>query len=114
MQHEITTRHALLDEQGKLIEPGYSKGLLMDYDRKAIKGGALRIKEWDYYLIANNDYAVALTIADNSYMGMDGISLLDFRKPWEHTNNAMSFLTLGKRHFPTSCIKCDEKIQHHL
>ena len=66
MQHEITTRHALLDEQGKLIEPGYSKGLLMDYDRKAIKGGALRIKEWDYYLIANNDYAVALTIADNS------------------------------------------------
>ena len=102
MQHEITTRHALLDEQGKLIEPGYSKGLLMDYDRKAIKGGALRIKEWDYYLIANNDYAVALTIADNSYMGLDGISLLDFRKPWEHTNNAMSVLTLGKRHFPAS------------
>ena len=102
MQHEITTRHALLDEQGKLIEPGYSKGLLMDYDRKAIKGGALRIKEWDYYLIANNDYAVALTIADNSYMGLDGISLLDFRKPWEHTNNAMSFLTLGKRRFPAS------------
>ena len=102
MQHEITTRHALLNEQGRLIEPGYSKGLLMDYDRKAIKGGALRIKEWDYYLIANNDYAVALTIADNSYMGLDGISLLDFRKPWEHTNNAMSFLTLGKRHFPAS------------
>ena len=102
MQHEITTRHALLDEQGKLIEPGYSKGLLMDYDRKAIKGGALRIKEWDYYLIANNDYAVALTIADNSYMGLEGISLLDFTKPWEHTNNAMSFLTLGKRHFPAS------------
>lgn len=102
MQHEITTRHALLDEQGKLIEPGYTKGLLMDYDRRAIKGGTLRIKEWDYYLIANNDYAVALTIADNSYMGLDGISLLDFRKPWEHTNNAMSFLTLGKRHFPAS------------
>ena len=101
MQHEITTRHPLLDEQGRLIEAGYTKGLLMDYDRKAIKGGALRIKEWDYYLIANNDYAVALTI-DNSYMGLDGISLLDFRRPWEHTNNVMSFLTLGKRHFPAS------------
>ena len=102
MQHEITTRHPLLDEQGRLIEAGYTKGLLMDYDRKAIKGGALRIKEWDYYLIANNDYAVALTIDDNSYMGLDGISLLDFRKPWEHTNNVMSFLTLGKRRFPAS------------
>ena len=102
MQHEITTRHPLLDEQGRLIEAGYTKGLLMDYDRKAIKGGALRIKEWDYYLIANNDYAVALTIDDNSYMGLDGISLLDFRRPWEHTNNVMSFLTLGKRRFPAS------------
>ena len=102
MQHEITTRRPLLDDKGRLTEPGYTKGLLMDYDRKAIKGGALRIKEWDYYLIANNDYAIALTIADNSYMGLDGISLLDFRKPWEHTNNAMSFLTLGKRHFPAS------------
>ena len=102
MQHEITTRHPLLDEQGRLIEAGYTKGLLMDYDRKAIKAGALRIKEWDYYLIANNDYAVALTIDDNSYMGLDGISLLDFRKPWEHTNNVMSFLTLGKRRFPAS------------
>lgn len=102
MQHEITTRHPLLDARGRLIEAGYTKGLLMDYDRKAIKAGALRIKEWDYYLIANNDYAVALTIDDNSYMGLDGISLLDFRKPWEHTNNVMSFLTLGKRHFPAS------------
>ena len=45
MQHEITTRHALLDAKGHLVEPGYTKGLLMDYDRKAIKGGALRIKE---------------------------------------------------------------------
>lgn len=107
MQHEITTRHALLDEQGKLIEPGYSKGLLMDYDRKAIKGGALRIKEWDYYLIANNDYAVALTIADNSYMSLDGISLLDFRKPWQHTSNSMAFMSLGKRHLPASSAKGD-------
>ena len=107
MQHEITTRRPLLDERGRLTEPGYTKGLLMDYDRNAIKGGALRIKEWDYYLIANNDYAVALTIADNSYMGLDGISLLDFRKPWQHTSNVMSFMTLGKRHLPASSSKGD-------
>ena len=101
MQHEITSRHALLDSAGKLIEPGYTKGLLMYYDRKAIKGGALRIKEWDYYLIHAGNFAVALTIADNSYMGLDSISLLDFTGiPWEHTNSPMSFMTLGKRHFP--------------
>ena len=107
MQHEITTRRPLLDDKGRLTEPGYTKGLLMDYNRKAIKGGALRIKEWDYYLIANNDYAVALTIADNSYMGLDGISLLDFRKPWQHTSNSMAFMSLGKRHLPASSAKSD-------
>ena len=107
MQHEITTRRPLLDDKGRLTEPGYTKGLLMDYNRKAIKGGALRIKEWDYYLIANNDYAVALTIADNSYMSLDGISLLDFRKPWQHTSNSMAFMSLGKRNLPASSAKGD-------
>ena len=107
MQHEITTRRPLLDDKGRLTEPGYTKGLLMDYNRKAIKGGALRIKEWDYYLIANNDYAVALTIADNSYMSLDGISLLDFRKPWQHTSNSMACMSLGKRHLPASSAKGD-------
>lgn len=102
MQHEITTVHPLLDSRGVLIEPGYSKGLMPEYQRSAIKGGALRIKEWDYYLIACKDFAVALTIADNSYMGLDSVSLLDFRIPWEHTNSPMSFLPLGKRNFPAS------------
>ena len=79
-QHEITERHALLDEQGKLIEPGYAKKLILDYDRNAIKAGSMRIKEWDYYLVTCDDFAVALTIDDNSYMGLDSISLLDSKK----------------------------------
>ena len=90
-QHEITQRRALLDENGHLTEPGYTKGLLMDYDRSKIKGGAMRIKEWDYYLITTRDFAVALTIDDNSYMGLDSISLLDFKLRWEHTNSPMAF-----------------------
>ncbi|MBQ1466428.1 MAG: DUF2804 family protein, partial [Eubacteriaceae bacterium] len=71
MQHEITTRHPLLDGQGRLIEAGYAKSLILDYDRKAIKAGSMRIKEWDYYLVTCDDFAVALTIDDNSYMGLD-------------------------------------------
>ena len=102
MQHEITTVHPLLDSRGVLIEPGYSKGLMPEYQRSAIKGGALRIKEWDYYLVTCKDFAVALTIADNSYMGLDSVSLLDFRVPWEHTNSPMSFMPLGRHNFPSS------------
>ena len=139
MQHEIKTAHPLLDKKGHLIEAGFTKGLLMDYDRKAIKASGHRIKEWDYYLIANNDFAVALTIADNSYMGLDSISLLDLRPdavrprskaglkaggsqapgagigPWEHTNSPMSVFPFGKTGFPAKSSIGDVKHsgKHH-
>ena len=106
-QHEIKQRHALLDEKGHLIETGYAKELILDYDRKAIKANGLRIKEWDYYLIYNNHYAVALTIDDNSYMALDSISLIDFDNKTEITTSPMKFLTLGKRNFPSTSLTGD-------
>lgn len=104
-QHEITTKHPLLDENGYLIEAGYAKRMLLDYKREAIKANSHRIKEWDYYLVYNDDFAIALTVDDNSYMALDSISLIDFRIPWEHTNSPMKFMTLGKRNFPSSSLK---------
>ena len=77
MQHEITKAIPLLNANGDLTEPGYAKSLLPVYRRADIRAGKMRIKEWDYYLISNGRYALALTIADNGYMGMDSVSLLD-------------------------------------
>ena len=42
-------------------------------------------------------------------MALDSISLLDFTKPWEHTNSPMKFMTLGKRNFPASSVSGDVK-----
>lgn len=108
-QHEITIPHQLLDSNGQLAETGFAKSLLLDYDRNAIRANGLRIKEWDYYLISCDDFAVALTIADNSYMGLDSISLLDFCVPWEHTKSPMQVLTLGKKNLPASSTIGDVK-----
>ena len=77
MQHEITRPIPLLDERGNLTEAGYAKRLLPVYDRAKVRGGVTRLKEWDCYLVVNDRFALALTIADNSYMGLDSISLLD-------------------------------------
>jgi hypothetical protein len=49
--HEVTERHPLLDGNGELIEPGWSRSLVQEYDRKMIKAPKFRIKEWDYYLV---------------------------------------------------------------
>ncbi|MDY4224636.1 MAG: DUF2804 domain-containing protein [Candidatus Limivicinus sp.] len=100
MQHEITERIPLLDGSGNLTQPGYAKKLLPVYRRADIKAGKLRIKEWDYYLINNGRFALALTVDDNGYMGLDSISLLDFENGWEITNSPMSFMPLGKLRMP--------------
>ena len=41
--------------------PGYATSLLLDYRRKKVKAPAWRIKEWDYYLVNDDEFAVALT-----------------------------------------------------
>ena len=89
MQHEITTSGPLLDGSGNLREPGYAKRLLPIYRRADIKAPASRIKEWDYYLVANDHFAVALTIDDNGYMGLDSISFLHFDERWERTKSPL-------------------------
>lgn len=100
MQHEITQRGPLLDANGNLREPGWARSLLLDYRRAAVKAGKLRIKEWDYYIVTNDSFGVALTIADNSYMGLISASVLDFEKPWERTATVLTAFPLGKFKLP--------------
>jgi len=107
MQHEITSVIPLLDENGNLTEPGYAKKLLPVYRRADIKVSPLRIKEWDYYLVNNGRFALALTIADNGYMGLDSISLLDFEEGWEITKSPMCLMPMGKIGLPESSVEGD-------
>ena len=111
MQHEITKAIPLLDEKGNLTEAGYAKSLLPIYDRAKVKGGKTRLKEWDYYYVGNDRYGIALTIADNSYMGLDSISFLSFEgKPWEITKSPMRIFPMGKTNLPSSSASGVSKI----
>ena len=102
IQHEITRRRPLLDANGNIAEPGFARRLLPVYSRKAIKAGVMRIKEWDYYLISNGRSALALTVADNGYMGLNSISFIDLENLWQQTASPMSIMPLGRRHLPES------------
>lgn len=102
MQHEITSPAPLLRDDGTLYEAGYAKYPILIYDRSAIRGGRPRIKEWDYYLIYNDRYAVALTCDDNSYMGMMSVSFIDFEHSCETTKSVIIPLTHGKVGLPAS------------
>ena len=102
MQNKITESDKLLDEEGKLKHCGYATSLILEYSRKDIKSSLLKIKEWDYYLVSNDKYAVALTIADNGYMGLSGVSVIDLEKGEEITKNYMSFMPKGRTNLPAS------------
>ena len=69
-QHEITKAAPLLDASGNLTEPGWARSLLPVYCRSQIRAPKTRIKEWDYYCITDGHIGLALTIADNGYMGL--------------------------------------------
>ena len=106
-QHEITQAGPLLDDQGNLRETGYAKRMLPVYDRNDVRGHTMRIKEWDYYLVMNGQFALALTIADNSYMGLDSISLLDFWENTQVTKSPMRLLPMGNTGMPSSSLEGD-------
>ena len=104
MQHEILTAAPLLDQKGDLAEPGWARSLLPVYCRDEIKAGKLRIKEWDYYLITDGHIGLALTIADNGYMGLDSISFLHFDEGWEQTKSPIRLFPRGKTGLPETSV----------
>lgn len=101
----VMTEGRLLDEQGRLIQPSWSTQLKRIYSRNDIKASGWRIKEWDYYIVTNGRYAVALTVADNSYMSLASASWLDFTKPAYKTTSKMNFFTFGKLNLPSTFVE---------
>jgi len=106
MQRRIITPGNLHDENGHLTQTGYATSLVLQYDRARVKAHPLRLKEWDYYYIGNDNYGLALTVADNGYMSMDSISFLDFGKNSQGTYSRMNILP-KRRNLPLTSAQGD-------
>lgn len=100
--HLIVGHGPLLDPRGYLREPGYALRPPFAYSRAAIKAPAIRIKEWDYYLVNDDHYAVALTLGDMGYSGLVSASVMDFDACTFKTTSAMTALPLGRFAMPNS------------
>ena len=105
--HEVVKRQPLLKADGSLREPGWSKTLLQEYDRGKIQAPKFRIKEWDYYLVLNRDFAGAFTLSDDGYIGLQSVSLLNFKEGWEHTETILNAFPMGRMKMPTTSEKGD-------
>lgn len=104
MQTEITKSQPLLDDRGHIIHPGWARQLFWKYDRSSIHASKWRIKEWDYYLVANEHYGVAFTISDLGYIGLISVSFLNFDENWEHTETVLDPFPFGKYKMPPTSV----------
>lgn len=109
--HEVTKRQPLLKADGSLAEPGWAKQLVWEYNRSNIKAPKFRIKEWDYYLVLNDDFAGAFTISDDGYVGLQSVSLLNFKEGWEHTETILNAFPMGKLKLPATSATGDTVYQ---
>ena len=100
-QHRITEPTELLDEKGKLVEPGYATRLYWRYDRSKIKAGWHRIKEWDYYYILNENYGITFTLSDLGYAGLMAVVWLDFERETYTQEETLTLLPKGRTNFPS-------------
>ncbi|MBU2513151.1 DUF2804 domain-containing protein [bacterium] len=103
-QNRITDPCDLLDKNGQLINPGYATNPYWRYDRKQIKAGWHRIKEWDYYSVIapERGYGITFTIADLGYIGLAAICWLDFQKKTSCQVDALSILPRGRIGLPST------------
>ncbi len=92
----------LLDSRGRLIERGWANAEVRRYARPAIKAWPLRIKEWDYYCVLTDAYGLALTVADNDYVGFLGVTWLDFGRRVALSEEVILPLPIGKLRMPES------------
>jgi len=103
MQNEILSPIDLLGNDGRITNEGWARAPYWRYDRKKIKAGPLRIKEWDYYSILSHDkrFGLTLTMSDLGFAGLFAVCFLDFEKGWSHQVDTISAFPLGRTGFPS-------------
>lgn len=102
MQTEIKESIDLLGEDGRLTAAGWARRPLWRYNREKVRGGPLRLKEWDYYHVLSHDkrFGLALTMSDLGYAGLFSICFLDFERRFRHQLDTLSAFPLGRTGFP--------------
>lgn len=101
-EHLIEGSGPLLDEKGRLREPGYALHPPFDYDHGPIAARPWRIKDWDYYLISDDQYAVALTFSDLGYIGLVSAAIMDFESNSSTTASELVVFPMGRMGLPAS------------
>jgi hypothetical protein len=101
MQHKITIPSNLLDQHGELLQKGYATYPILKYNREDVARKS-RLKEWDYYLVSNNAYGIALTVGKTSPLALLSATFFDFTARTETTKTVVAFVPGDRLCMPLS------------
>ena len=100
-QTRITASGPLLTSDGTLAQAGWATTPLLTYHRSMVRATRMRIKEWDYYLVSDDEYALALTISDLGYAALVSVGLIDLVRKTANTQSTMGIMPLGRVGLPS-------------
>ncbi len=112
MQKEITRGSDLFNEAGRLIQTGWARRQVMNYNRERLRASMLRIKEWDCYCLLNPDFGLSLIIADVGYFGMATVDWQDFKAGQDGGGRIVKLFTRGRLGLPRSAGSGDASFEH--
>ena len=95
-QNEITKPTDVFNEKGFLIQRGWARTPILNYNKENIGKGWMRIKEWDHYSILNKDFGFQLTIGDIGYLTQMSYVWLDFTQQKRDGRGIFKFFTRSR------------------
>ena len=95
-QIELTKPLNLFNDDGTLVQQGWTRKPILNYNKEHIGKGWSRIKEWDHYSILNKEFGFQLTIGDIGYLTQMSYVWLDFKKKERNGRSIMKFFTKSK------------------
>jgi hypothetical protein len=95
-QNEITNPSNLFNEDGSLIQRGWARKPILNYNKKHIGKRWTRIKEWDHFSILNKQFGLQLTIGDIGYLTQMSYVWLDFENKKRYDKGTFKFFTKSK------------------
>ena len=95
-QIEITKPSNLFKEDGSLVQRGWARKPILNYNKESIGKGWTRIKEWDHFSVLNKDFGFQLTIGDIGYLTQMSYVWLDFKNKSRDGKGVFKFFTKSK------------------
>ena len=95
-QTEITESTNLFNNNRSLVQRGWARKPILNYNKENIGKGWSRIKEWDHFSVLNNQFGFQLTIGDIGYLTQMSYVWLDFEKKEREGKGQFKFFTKSK------------------